>query len=551
MLGDPNKLASNHRANIDYGNDKFRVFISDRLNYQGYRAFSNKETEIVSEGDVVNFRLNGDGDAVTIRNNTNYGIDLFLNDKNTLNLYGNTNAFLAKQSDFDEVGTQYVNGLMTDQYDMTTNLRNEGLGFYNSLFYKHNFEQKGHELTSQIDYYTFSGNAHNTFDYMYTFLDGTLDEPIEINRFEDTRNHRQMVQSRNEYSKVFAKIRWKFGYWAYYQWLDNDFGGMTDNTQFEFNELRHEAFANGGGAFGKFNYNLGLRYAYSTSRIDQSATNTYNAFLPQISLMYGIRKGHSLKFSARRRIVRPTMNQLNPFEVRMDSSSIQMGNPNLDPQIINRVEFQYGINFKKNYLGPKLFFEYTTNGMESLMSIDNEGKTVTKPENIGERFEYGFSVNGALTLLRWMKINANARVYNTTVSGPNYKDDLWTVGANGNLVFTPWRERKINFSAMIQYSTARLGYKSINTRDILFLLTSDITIKDNLRITGMFNPIGELFKYAGTERTDTNYYFLQEGHIDLNYVIMIGVAYNFKWGKTPKKINRSTDYESDGGGGVL
>lgn len=204
-----------------------------------------------------------------------------------------------------------------------------------------------------------------------------------------------------------------------------------------------------------------------------------------------------------------------------------------------------------DYLGPKLFFECTTNGMESLMTIDDEGKTVTKPENIGERYEYGLSANGALKLFPWMKLNTNARVYNTAVSGPNYKDDLWTAGANINLVFKPWRERKINFSAMFRYSTARLGYKSIHTRDILFLLTGDITIKDNLRITVIFNPIGEVFKYAGTKITDTDYYFLQEGHVDLNYAIMTGVFYNFKWGKAPKKVERSIDYEGDDGGSVL
>jgi hypothetical protein len=218
------KLLSNHRASLDYGNDKFRVFISDRLNFQAYKAYSNKVTEITNNGDVTDFSLNGDGDAVTIRNNTNYGIDLFLNDKNTLNLYGNTNAFLAKQSDFDEVGTQYVNGLMTDQYDMTTNLHDVGIGFYNSLFYKHQFDDKGHDLSSQFDYYTFSNEADNTFDLTYTYLDSLLDNPIEINRFEKTRNRRQMVQSRNEYSRVISNMKWKFGYWAYYQWLDNEFG---------------------------------------------------------------------------------------------------------------------------------------------------------------------------------------------------------------------------------------------------------------------------------------------------------------------------------------
>jgi outer membrane receptor protein involved in Fe transport len=551
-LADPHKIASNQRANLDYGNEKFRIFFSDRLNYQAYRAYSKKETRITDNQNTTEFQLAGSGDASWLRNNANYGIDLFLNDKNVLNFYGSSNAILSKQKDFNETGIQYLNNELTDNYQLETNLHTAGLGFYNSLFYKHKFDQKNHDISVQLNYYTYSDNSDNTFDYHYNFIDSLLAEPLILNRFEDTRNNRKMAEWRSDYTRMAGKIKINAGYWSYFQWLNNNYN--TDallKTNFKYNELRHEIYTSGSGMISKLRWSAGLRYAFSRSEIDKKATNQYHTLLPQLSLMYEVKKGQSLRLTARRSIVRPGMNQLNPFTANPDSLSMVTGNPDLDPQIINRGELQYAINFNKNYLAPKIFVEYSNNSIQQIQYLNSDGISVLKPENIGEKFEYGLTLTASVKFSKWMKINANTYLYNTQVSGESYSDEMVTTGVNGAIVFTPWEQRKINFTSVIQYTSPRLGYKSELTRDVLWLLVADASINENFKLSAVFNPLSQKFKYSATERIDSNYYWYEEGRVDVSQLFMITISYNFKWGNTPKTLERSTDYEDDGGGGLF
>ncbi len=552
-LGHPKKIASNHRANLEYGGEKFRIYLSDRLNYQSYKAFTKQETRVGEPGNQTYLLQSGDGYASWTRNNLNYGLDIFINEKNSINYYGSSYIYQRLQDDIDEHGIQKYNNNLMAEYDLLTNMKSIGRGLYNSLYYKHDFEGKQHKFTSQFNYYRFNDDTDNDYDFSYSYLDSVLPEPYILNRFENIDNHREMIEWRNDYSLPIGNYIFKAGYWSYYQWYDNYFKDDTDlQRNFVFNELRQEAYVDGSGAFGKLRWNSGVRMVYSRNRIDQKATNTYTEWLPQLSLMYGIKNGQSLRFTARRRIARPGLNQMNPFETFTDSITINSGNPDLDPQLINRAELQYAINFKSNYIAPKAYFEYTTNSIQQSYSMNESGYTVLRPENVGERTEYGLSLTAAVNFFSWFRLNMFGRIYNVEVAGPhNYSESLWSASANGSAIFTPWKERNISFMAIAQYMGPRLGYKSETTRDIMFLVGVNAGIKDNFSVKAVFNPLSQKFKYGATERTGTNYYAYHEGRVDVSQLLMVTLSYNFKWGQEPKKLERSTEYESDGGNGLF
>ncbi len=552
-LADPKKIASNHRANLEYGGEKFRVYLSDNLNYQSYKAFSKQETRVGEPGNQTHLIQEGDGYASWTRNNLNYGLDVFINEKNTINYYGSSYIYRSFQDDIDEHGIQKFNNNLVAEYDLLTNMKSIGRGLYNSLYYKHDFKGKRHNFTSQVNYYTYKSDANNEYGFLYTYLDSLLPNPFILNRSEDIENHREMVEWRNDYAVPIGNYNLKGGYWSYYQWYDNYFNNeIGQNRNFIYNELRQEAYVNGNGAFGKLQWNTGIRMIYSRNRIDQKATNTYTEWLPQLSLMYGIKKGQSLRFTARRRIARPSLNQMNPFETFTDSVTINSGNPDLDPQLINRAELQYAINFKSNYIAPKAYFEYTTNSIQQSHSINEAGYTILQPENVGERTEYGLSLTSAVNFFRWFRLNMFGRIYNVKVGGSdNYSESLWSASANGSAIFTPWKERNISFMAITQYMGPRLGHKLVRTRDVLFLVGVNADIKDNFSVKAVFNPMSQKFKYDATERTGTNYYAYQEGRVDVSQLFMVTLSYNFKWGQEPKKLERSTEYESDGGNGLF
>jgi len=552
-LADPHKIASNHRGNIEYGGEKFRVFASDRLNYQSYKAYSKQKTRITNNGDITDFTQTGEGYASWLRNSTNYGIDFFINDKNTLNIYGDAYVYVRNQDEFNEQGTETINNELTRKFNLINDQKDIGRGLYNSLYYKHKFNDKGHQITSQFNYYNYKASGNHQYDYRYTYLDSILPQPFELSRNEETENRRNMFEWRNDYSRNIGKFQLKGGYWTYYQWFDNTFNsGASQEEQFQYNEFRQEAYASAASSLGKFQWSLGMRTAWSKSRIDKSATNTYLELLPQLSVMYPIKKGQSMRFTARRRIARPDMAQLNPFEMQTDSTTINTGNPDLKPEIINRAELQYSLNFRSNYIAPRLYLEYTTNSVQQSSYINPDGVSVLRPENVGKRYEYGLAITAAVNLTRWFRINAYASVYGTEVSDEKgYHETLWSSRLNGAAVLTPWEGKPYSFSAITQYIGPRLRYKAETTRDVMFLLQADAGITDNFKASVVFNPLSQNFKYEATERNDNNYYAYQEGRVDVSQLLMLTLSYNFSWGKTPKQLERSTEYESDGGNGLF
>jgi hypothetical protein len=549
----PDGYVMNQRVSLEYGNNKYRVFLSNRTHLESFDATQITETRITDGADQTSLFQEGSGNASWLNSSTNYGVDLFLNDKNTLNLYGSYYYHASKQLDYLQHGIQQLNGPLTSEYDVDLNEESAGHGFYNSLFYKHDFAQKGQSYTSQFNYYNYSSGNQNDYNYTYSYLDGELASPLMVSRFQEIDNNRNMLEWKNDYTQVFGKTKMKAGYWSYFQWYNNTYeADQNASDDFKFNEFRQEGYVSASGSVGKLNYSGGLRVAYSKSEIDSTATNDYLEWLPQLSLQYKLSKASSLKLSVRRRLSRPDMAQLNPFETMADSLTINRGNSNLNPQAINRVELQYGINIKSNYIAPKLYLDYSTNSIQQSSFINENSVSIVAPDNVGERYEYGAALTAAVSPIRWLKIKMNTRLYNTQVKGPNnYSEEMMSWGVNGSMIFAPWKKKEIGFFAQIQYAAPRLEYRQELTRDMLLVVGAEGQLYKGLKGAFYMIPTDGTFKYAGVERTDDNYYYKNTGEVNIGYFFAFSLTYNFNWGKQPKKLDRSTDFERDGGGGTL
>lgn len=104
---------------------------------------------------------------------------------------------------------------------------------------------------------------------------------------------------------------------------------------------------------------------------------------------------------------------------------------------------------------------------------------------------------------------------------------------------------------MVQYHGPRIGYKTETTRDWLVLLGINGNISDNWKFNVYGNPVVQKYKYHAATYRDDYYKSYTEGRVDVSYLLMVGVSYKFKWGEEPRKLQRSTDFESDGKGGLM
>ncbi|NJO89016.1 MAG: outer membrane beta-barrel protein [Chloroflexia bacterium] len=237
-------------------------------------------------------------------------------------------------------------------------------------------------------------------------------------------NHRTSTNLQIDYTQSFEKATLELGSKSYYQQYDNNLKGALDAVEstFVYDEIRQALYANYTHKFDKLVLQAGLRTEYAKTNIDEKAENEYIAWLPMLSLKRQLNKSQSIKMNLRRRIYRPGIDDLNPFEVWYDAAHVSKGNSNLTPAYSNDLELVYSKNFNSNMVSPKLFVKYLTDDFHHVSFVNSNNVTETVVDNIGKSWEYGFSMDYSLKLTNWWMLNGFASVSNTII----YSDDSFS-----------------------------------------------------------------------------------------------------------------------------
>lgn len=163
---------------------------------------------------------------------------------------------------------------------------------------------------------------------------------------------------------------------------ETDTGVVRDNNQsnqFVYDENVYAAYANYAGKFSEaLSYSAGLRAEITDARGDLTAFNgqteppvdlEYVSFFPSAGLTYALnqQKGNSVSLNYGRRINRPDYNVLNPFRIQISELSFELGNPRLNPEIVDNIELGYTLGYRYNF---KLAYSKTSNQITRLIGPD-------------------------------------------------------------------------------------------------------------------------------------------------------------------------------------
>jgi ferric enterobactin receptor len=102
-----------------------------------------------------------------------------------------------------------------------------------------------------------------------------------------------------------------------------------------------------------FDVKAGGRYertnisSYYSNAQQQKGSPGYNTFVPSIFLLKKLSDNQTIKLSYSKRIERPDYRDLNPFIDASDPQNVSTGNPYLKPEIGNRYELAYNVDFGK------------------------------------------------------------------------------------------------------------------------------------------------------------------------------------------------------------
>ncbi|TDQ10991.1 TonB-dependent receptor domain-containing protein [Pedobacter metabolipauper] len=281
-----------------------------------------------------------------------------------------------------------------------------------------------------------------------------------------------------------------------------------------YKELIGSAYTQFAGKTGKFSYQAGLRSEFTHIGIDDrigTYTNkkNYNRLFPTLNLSYGFGTVSTIQGSFSKRINRPPLHLIYPFNELTDLTTRFLGNPDLNPSYADVFELSFLKNWPSLTFNPSVYYQHNSGEIEEYTSRNSDGLFVTTPVNIGSEVRRGLELSLLYNPVNWLQVNTELNAYSFSQHGSylaqnvDFKGHSFTTrisaqiklpnklgfqalynfrGANGTAQTRSAAVHNIDFAA----SKNLLKDKATLTFDVANLLDlrkfNDITTTENYRI---------------------------------------------------------------------
>ena len=319
------------------------------------------------------------------------------------------------------------------------------------------------------------------------------------------------------------------------------------SNRFLYEERIYAGYINVNKKFSEnFHASIGLRYENTSvegNSITQQErfTNDYDNFFPSLSLSYDPSERNSFYLSYNKRILRPTLFDVNPFRVYQDAFNFSVGNPNLLPSITDNVELGYVYN---GNLSLALFSSKIKENTAYVSTVNNNQIIVTQPLNILTTYDTGIDLSYNWKILpRLNSFNSFNLTYqkskSSNISFPdeNLKGFNSIIASYNTLSLNEDRSNKVFVNAYYAFSGVEGIYQSKNVF-MLRLGTSLSFLNRNLNIniyaTDVFNTT------IARNTIGFNEFILKNRIFNDNRSLSISATYKFGNNKS-KQSNRDID----------
>lgn len=396
------------------------------------------------------------------------GADYSLNDKNSIGIVVN-----GSQSNRNFItNSQTIIGDFTEGVLDSAKLisTSSAPGTSQNLNYNLNYrfaDTSGHELTLDADFGQYSGttNLFQPNDYTYK---NPFQLPYSVVYRQSTPTNITILSFKADYEQRFLKGKLGYGLKASNVESENTLDAYTvesnvsvrdtnKSNSFTYSEKVFAGYLNYNKTFNKkWSLQAGLRaeqtislgnlVSYKRNALDKVDTSYLNLF-PSFALTYNASKNHTLNLNYSRRINRPSYEDLNPFEYRIDELTYYKGNAFLQPRYTDRIKLTHTFMSK---LTTSLAYYYTSNEYNNISRIDGY-----KIYNTTENFSYsqGVSLNISLNtpITKWWEINYSFYCQKNAIHGEFNDGTVYDV-ANQNWGFNGSTTFKINKSTTFEIS---------------------------------------------------------------------------------------------------
>lgn len=328
-----------------------------------------------------------------------------------------------------------------------------------TITYKRTFETKDRELMSDVMFNSFAMDRdEEIYSQDSDVLTGAGQTPFLTNGISINSNKQWVIQT-NYVEPLTEKMKLETGFKSQIKKLStkndsyNLLGGswVEDATQknyFDYDEQIHAIYATLTSEIGKFKYLLGLRGEQLISEGDvvsqnQKFKSEYFQVYPSAHIGYTLAPGNDLLLSYSKRVDRPNNRQLNPFRDVSDSTFIVSGNPSLNAQYTDALEFEYQGTFGFTSLTAGVFYKQTGDIISMVSSMQPGGAIFSTFENIADGKNIGTEFVLIQPLAKWFRLTATYSYYQASVKGGTAANPIdnegnsWTTRVNANFVISP------------------------------------------------------------------------------------------------------------------
>lgn len=443
----------NHGLSIssNYRSENYNLFGTLGFAYRNFPGFADVEQYFFNDPDKYLTTTRRDQTRGGYNNTIRIGSDIFINDKNTITFSGmyrfgkNDNYAELLYKDFNLQRNLLLSTLRTDSESEDSEL------YEFSLNYDLDFGKEGHTLKAVISFYQDEDLELSNLLQSVIFNNTGIGDIVQnSSNLEFERN--QLYQL--DYVYPFSKDgKFEAGLKSTLRKIDNDFGLLQKNDDGIFEEIEqfnnnfiyfediYAAYIMAGNKLNNFSYQFGLRTEYSDIRTELTRTNesnprTYFNFFPSAHLSYKFNPSNSVQLSYARRIQRPRFRFLMPISSFSDNRNFWFGNPDLDPEFSDSYETGYLYNWEKGSILSSIYYRYSTDVIQRVTYINDEGITIISPFNIGTQNDIGTELNLSYDPYKWLKFNANFNVFKVNIVGNAFVGNLdaqsWTTNAKLN-----------------------------------------------------------------------------------------------------------------------
>lgn len=406
-------LKENGSVNLNYRDSKVNVFgnvsANNGINRNTLNLYRTQRDTLYDQHSVNN---NRDKSA-----NAKAGADFFLNSKNTLGVLAT--ASMGNKEWKSSSNTVIYNP--DGSFAKTLNALNTVPGKRSNANFNINYryaDTNGREINVDADYGFFRGTGHS---YQPNFYMGTgMDTLYSIINKNSTPTNIDIYTIKADAEQKLGKG--KLGYGAKMAYVTtanslsfynvdhgNDVLVTSRSNSFAYTENVNAAYLNYQRQLNeKWSLQAGLRAENTNSKgeltradgmvqPDNSVTRSYTDLFPSAALSWNISKSHALNLTYSRRIDRPTYQDLNPFENKLDELTYEKGNAFLRPQYTNTLELTHTfMGFINTTAGYSKVNDYATQVTDTIGNA-----SYVQQRNLATQQILSFSIGAATPFKKW------------------------------------------------------------------------------------------------------------------------------------------------------